>query len=102
MNPYQVLKVSPKDNIKDIRKRYISLMLKLHPDRVGDQHIAECKKVMEAWRRIVRENELDEEEFLVPQTFRDLGFNRVPSLYEYIGKVLQKIAEKQKEQKKLI
>ena len=97
MNPYEILGVSPDDSKKLIKKRYVSLMLKLHPDRVGDQHIAECKRVMEAWKRIVREEEFEENELIdIPQEFRDLGFNRVPSLYEYIGRMLQRMIKEQK------
>lgn len=88
MNPYEILGVSPDDDMKVIRKQYVSLMLKLHPDKAGDQHLVECKSVMKAWRKIIGD------EFEIPQPFKDLGFNRIPSLYEYIGRVFERMVKK--------
>lgn len=92
MNPYQILGVSPEDDMKVIRKKYVSLMLKLHPDKVGDKYLDECKKVMGAWRKIVGD-EFDEDEFAISQAFKDLGFNRIPSLHEYIGRIFERMVD---------
>ena len=71
MDPYQVLGVNRGDDKVLIKKKYLLLMLKYHPDKVGDQYIEKCKEITAAYAKIMK-NEFDEDA-LIPKKFRELG-----------------------------
>jgi DnaJ-class molecular chaperone len=49
---YNLLEVKSSMSIKEIKKQYIKLMKKNHPDRSGQDE--ECKKITEAYQKIVQ------------------------------------------------
>jgi len=49
---YNLLEVKSSMSIKEIKKQYIKLMKKNHPDRSGQDE--ECKKITEAYQKIVK------------------------------------------------
>ena len=86
MDPYQVLGVNRGDDKVLIKKKYLLLMLKYHPDKVGDQYIEKCKEITAAYAKIMK-NEFDEDA-LIPKKFREMGFDRIPTVHDYVTRRL--------------
>ena len=86
MDPYEVLGVSRGDDKVLIKKKYLLLMLKFHPDKVGDKYIEKCKEITAAYAKIMK-NEFDEDA-LIPKKFREMGFDRIPTVHQYVTRRL--------------
>lgn len=57
-DPYLILGVNPTDDFKIIRKKYIELCRKYHPDKVGTNEFLELiKKINNAYEKIKNEKE---------------------------------------------
>lgn len=82
---YELLGANSSMSIKDIKKEYIKLMKKNHPDRSGQDD--QCKKITEAYQKIVQYklNTNNDEKMLL-----SLGFETLPMEY-----VRRKISNKE-------
>ena len=49
---YELLEVQPSMTMKEIKKKYMKLMRKTHPDRCGQDEL--CKKITEAYQMIIK------------------------------------------------
>ena len=81
MDPYyELLEVTSTTPMKKIKKQYIKLMRKTHPDRSGQDE--QCKKITEAYQKIVQYKLIESnEKHLIPIGFTDLGFEKI--LYQW-------------------
>ena len=59
-------------------------MFKYHPDKVGDKYIEKCKEITVAYSKIMKSE--FQEDAIIPKEFRDMGFDKVPTLHEYVTK----------------
>ena len=80
---YSILGIETNDNKDTIRKKYITLMKKYHPDRYGDKYLEKCQLINDAYSKIMKEK-YGENNADIPQAFKNLGFRRVPTLDEYV------------------
>ena len=73
---YELLGANSSMSIKDIKKEYIKLMKKNHPDRSGQDE--QCKKITEAYQKIAQYklNINNDEKMLL-----SLGFEKMPMEY---------------------
>mgnify|MGYP001311865495 CR=1 FL=1 len=73
---YELLGANSSMSIKDIKKEYIKLMKKNHPDRSGQDD--QCKKITEAYQKIAQYklNINNDEKMLL-----SLGFEKMPMEY---------------------
>lgn len=77
MEPYyDLLGIDSTMSMKDIKKQYIKLMRKTHPDRTGQDE--QCKKITEAYQKIAQYklNINNDEKMLL-----SLGFEKMPMEY---------------------
>lgn len=65
-----------------MKKAYLKLMLKYHPDKVGDGFIEKCKEITVAYSNIMKSNY--NEDAMIPTGFRDIGFDKIPTAHEYV------------------
>lgn len=101
MEPYyNLLGINSTMSMKDIKKQYIKLMRKTHPDRCGQDD--QCKKITEAYQKIAQYKinlKIDDKE-LIPLGFTELGFENNPLPMEYVRRKIErstKICNKNKE-----
>jgi len=101
MEPYyDLLEVNSTMSMKDIKKQYIKLMRKTHPDRTGKDE--QCKKITEAYQKIAQYkiNLKMDEKTLIPLGFTELGFKTNPLPMEYVRRKIErstKICDKNNE-----
>ena len=88
---YNLLGVKSTMSIKEIKKEYIKLMKKNHPDRSGQDN--QCKKITEAYQQIAQYklNINNDEKMLL-----SLGFETLPM--EYVRRKIE-LSNKNKELK---
>ena len=74
---YELLGANSSMSIKDIKKEYIKLMKKNHPDRSGQDD--QCKKITEAYQKIVQYklNTNNDEKMLLSLGFETLSMEYV-------------------------
>jgi len=95
---FNLLECNERTPLKEIEKKYKKLMRKTHPDRGNDDKL--CKSINEAYQYILdyKLNTLiDISDTLIPVTFRNMGFNNIPTPGQYIRKRIEmskKINEK--------
>lgn len=97
---YELLEVTSTTPMKKIKKQYIKLMRKTHPDRTGQDE--QCKKITEAYQKIVQYklNLKCDENNLIPIGFTEMGFENNPLPMEYVRRKIElskKIQESNKE-----
>ena len=83
---YSILGVEANDNKDIIRKKYITLMKKYHPDQHGNKYLEKCQLINDAYSKIMKEK-YGENDADIPQAFKNLGFRRVPTLHEYVRRI---------------
>lgn len=91
MEPYyDLLGIDSTMSMKDIKKQYIKLMRKTHPDRTGQDE--QCKKITEAYQKIAQYkiNLKMDEKTLIPLGFTELGFENNPLPMEYVRRKIEK------------
>ena len=91
MEPYyNLLGVTSTMSMKDIKKQYIKLMRKTHPDRTGQDE--QCKKITEAYQKIAQYkiNLKVDEKHLIPLGFTELGFDKNPLPMDYVRRKIEK------------
>ena len=79
---FVILGVSKKNSKSEIKKAYLNLMLKYHPDKVGEKYEEQCKEINKAYENIM--NKEYNEDAMIPSGFRKMGFNKIPTPHEYI------------------
>lgn len=84
---FTILGVKSAASKEDIKKAYINLMLKYHPDRVGNKYLEKCKEINEAYKNIMEERYGENPN--IPKEFSNLGFTKVPTLHEYVTKIMK-------------
>ena len=85
---YELLGANSSMSIKDIKKEYIKLMKKNHPDRSGQDD--QCKKITEAYQQIAQYKlNINNDE----KTLMSLGFETLPMEY-----IRRKISNKELKQ----
>ena len=86
---YNLLGVKSSMTMKEIKKQYIKLMRKNHPDRSGQDE--ECKKITEAYQKIAQYklNLKSDDNNLIPLGFREMGFDNNPLPMEYIRRKIE-------------
>jgi DnaJ-class molecular chaperone len=88
---YELLGANSSMSIKDIKKEYIKLMKKNHPDRSGQDD--QCKKITEAYQQIAR-YKLN---MNCDDNLMSLGFETLPMEY-----VRRKISNKEFKQENIL
>lgn len=86
---YNLLGVKSSMTMKEIKKQYIKLMRKNHPDRSGQDE--ECKKITEAYQKIAQYklNLKCDNNNLIPLGFTELGFESNPLPMEYVRRKIE-------------
>ena len=86
---YNLLDVKSSMTMKEIKKHYIKLMRKNHPDRSGQDE--QCKKITEAYQKIAQYklNLKCDENNLIPLGFTELGFDNNPLPMEYVRRKIE-------------
>ena len=86
---YLLLGISEEDSKETMRRKYIELMRKYHPDKNGDKYLNKCKKINEAYNKIMGAKDINGEYCgNLPGGFKNWGFKRVPTLNEYVRRIL--------------
>lgn len=88
---YTILGSDSTTSLQNLKKKYIKLMKKTHPDKGNDDKL--CKKINEAYQKILEfklngfceDNNLP----LVPKTFQEIGFNKIPTAHEYVQELIR-------------
>ena len=85
---YKILGITSSDDKETIHKKYIKLMRQYHPDRHGNKFLEKCKLVNKAYSQIMMkkygEKDINTD---IPLGFTNLGFQKVPTLDQYIRKI---------------
>lgn len=88
---YRVLECSSNINLKDLKKQYFNLMRQTHPDRGNDDK--RCKEINEAYQKILeyKLNGMEDNEklSLIPQKFREMGFDKIPTVDQYVRELIK-------------
>lgn len=88
---YTLLGADYNTSLKELKKKYINLMKKTHPDKGNDDKI--CKEINEAYQKILEHklNGFCEEKNLplVPKKFQEMGFEKIPTLHEYVSTLVK-------------
>ena len=92
---YKILGVTEKDSKETIRNKYINLLRKYHPDRHGNKYLDKCQKINYAYKKILEEKE--NPKHFVPKGFQNLGFRKIPTVDEYIRKILKSCIDDKEE-----
>ena len=79
---YNILGIDMLSSKEEIKKQYLKLMLKYHPDKCGDKYIEKCKEINDAYEKIM--NEEYHENYDVSRRFKEMGFDKVPSSTEFV------------------
>lgn len=88
---YKILGSNKKESFAEIKKKYIKLMRKTHPDKGNDDEL--CKSINEAYQKIIEfklNNEIDFSDNLIPIRFKEMGFDRIPTAMEYVRKRIER------------
>ena len=103
---YKILECSPSVSLKELKRQYIFLMKKTHPDKGYSD--GRCKEINEAYQNILEfrinflkyDNVDDKQLQLIPKEFRDMGFTKFPTVDQYVRRKIaktKKIEELKKE-----
>lgn len=88
---YKLLGIKSNISNKDLKKKYIQLMRESHPDKGYDDEW--CKKINEAYQKIVdyrnNVNGFDKNLCLIPKKFREMGFDNIPTVGQYVRKLIE-------------
>lgn len=88
---YKLLGIKSNISNKDLKKKYIQLMRESHPDKGYDDEW--CKKINEAYQKIVdyrnNVNGFDKNRCLIPKKFREMGFDNIPTVGQYVRKLIE-------------
>tara|TARA_B110000261_G_scaffold163960_4_gene211513 strand:- start:990 stop:1472 length:483 start_codon:yes stop_codon:yes gene_type:complete len=87
---FDLLECDKKTPLKEIKKNFIKLMKKTHPDRGHDDKL--CKKINEAYQKILDyklDNIIDVSNSLMPIKFREMGFDTMPTPGQYIRRQIE-------------
>jgi len=79
---YEVLGLNINATKEEVKKKYLKLMLKYHPDKAGDAFIEKCKKITVSYSNIMKNTY--NEDALIPSGFREMGFDKIPTAHEYV------------------
>lgn len=79
---YLILGITKQTPKSEVKKAYLKLMLKYHPDKAGPEYEDKCKQINEAYSNIMKYEY--EEDAMIPSGFRKMGFNKIPTPHEYI------------------
>ena len=71
---------------KKLKKNYLKLMLKYHPDKAGNKYLEKCKQINKAYEKIMK-NDYNEDA-MIPSGFRNMGFDKIPTADEYVRTIL--------------
>jgi len=82
MSDYEILGVTPQTNKYEIKKAYLKLMLKYHPDKAGPEFEDKCKTITNAYSNIMKKE--FNEDAMIPSGFREMGFDKIPTAHEYV------------------
>ena len=87
---YEILGLSIGCSKEQIKKRYLKLMLKYHPDKAGDKYVDKYKEINNAYSNLMKD--LFKEDAMIPTKFREMGFDKIPTLHEYVRAKMQQTA----------
>ena len=79
---YEILGLSIGSSKEQIKKKYLKLMLKYHPDKAGNEYVDKCKEINNAYSNLMKD--LFKEDAMIPTKFREMGFDKIPTLHEYV------------------
>ena len=93
---YQILECSPDVSLKELKRKYIFLMKKTHPDKGYNDD--KCKQINEAYQQILEfrinflnHDTIDDKQLkLIPKEFRDMGFTKFPTVDQYVRRKIAK------------
>ena len=86
MDCYKILGVTKCSTKEEIKKIYLKLMLKYHPDKAGNKYLEKCKQINKAYEKIMK-NDYNEDA-MIPSGFRNMGFDKIPTADEYVRTIL--------------
>ena len=86
MDCYKILGVTKCSTKEEIKKKYLKLMLKYHPDKAGNKYLEKCKQINKAYEKIMK-NDYNEDA-MIPSGFRNMGFDKIPTADEYVRTIL--------------
>ena len=86
MDCYKILGVTKCSTKEEIKKNYLKLMLKYHPDKAGNKYLEKCKQINKAYEKIMK-NDYNEDA-MIPSGFRNMGFDKIPTADEYVRTIL--------------
>lgn len=74
MNPYSELSIPPWSTFAEVKKRYLSLVKKYHPDKVADQKESSEKfmRIQKAYDKIKKKRKIDNDEDYEETTLKNL------------------------------
>jgi curved DNA-binding protein CbpA len=74
MNPYSELSIPPWSTFAEVKKRYLSLVKKYHPDKVADQKDSSEKfmRIQKAYDKIKKKRKIDNDEDFEETTMKNL------------------------------
>ena len=89
---YSLLGAKQSDSMKMLKKKYLSLMKKTHPDKGNDDEV--CKEINEAYQKILEfklNGFCDDNDNLplVPKKFKEMGFDKIPTVHEYVRELIK-------------
>lgn len=89
---YSLLGAKQSDSMKVLKKKYLNLMKKTHPDKGNDDEV--CKEINEAYQKILEfklNGFCDDNDNLplVPKKFKEMGFDKIPTVHEYVRELIK-------------
>ena len=87
---FDLLECDKETPLKKIKKNFIKLMRKTHPDKGHDDEL--CKNINEAYQKILDyklNNIIDISNSLIPIKFREMGFDKIPTPGQYIRRQIE-------------
>ena len=97
MDYYKLLESTRLDDINDIKKKFRKKILECHPDKnLTNSNEKRSKELIEAWLFIKKNhgnpnvNLMDQRSDLIPLEFKQRGYDRIPTLGEFIRKEIER------------
>ena len=91
LNDYEILGINKNATKEEVKKVYLKLMLKYHPDKAGDSYIEKCKQITVAYSNIMKSTY--NEDAMIPSGFREMGFDKIPTAHEYVIEKMKNLQE---------